>query len=145
MYRYLPQCKSFDSVRNEITQSIKAVAPSYEASEEENFKTLLEQTDKGYWDAISPTRHVPKKSERTLPHFMVRGTKDPIVDHAMVQRYVDALQAAGQPVNYIQVEGAGHAFFDWKPDPATRATFARYGVPYAAQMHSFFNNVFYKD
>jgi hypothetical protein len=55
----------------------------------------------------------------------------------MVQRYVDVLTAAGQPVDYIQVEGAGHAFFDWKPDATTRATFAKYGVPYAAQMQTF--------
>jgi acetyl esterase len=76
---------------------------------------------------------------------MVRGTEDPIVDHDMVQRYVDVLKAAGQNVNYIQVEGAGHAFFDWKPDAATRATFAQYGVPYAAQMQAFFNSIFYND
>lgn len=144
MPTYLPKRKSIIQVKNEITTAIKAVAPSYGASEAADFKTLLEQTDKGYWDAISPTRHVPKASERLLPHFIVRGTKDPIVDHAMVQRYVDVLAAAGQRVNYIQVEGAGHAFFDWKPDATTRATFAQYGVPYAAQMQAFFDSIFYK-
>ena len=145
MPTYLPKRKSVVEVKSEITNAIKAVAPSYGASEAADFKTLLEQTDQGYWDAISPTRHVPKASERLLPHFIVRGTKDPIVNHAMVQRYVDVLKAAGQPVNYIQVEGAGHAFFDWKPDATTRATFARYGVPYAAQMQSFFDSIFYKN
>jgi acetyl esterase len=143
MPSYLPKRKSLVQVKNEITSSIKAVAPSYGASEAADFKTLLEQTDRGYWDAISPTRHIPKAGERILPHFMVRGTKDPIVDYAMVQRYVDVLRAAGQPVSYIQVEDAGHAFFDWKPDATTRATFARYGVPYAAQMQTFFNEIFY--
>jgi acetyl esterase len=141
---YLPKLKSVVDVKNEITSAIKAVAPSYGASEAADFKTLLEQTDQDYWNAISPSKHVPQKSERVLPHFIVRGTKDPIVDHAMVQRYVDVLNAAGQPVKYIQVEGAGHAFFDWKPDAATRATFARYGVPYASQMKAFFDDVFYK-
>ena len=145
MPTYLPKRKTVFEVKNEITNAIKAVAPSYGASEAADFKTLLTQTDPGYWNAISPTRHVPKVSERVLPHFMVRGTKDPIVNHAMVQRYVDVLKAAGQPVNYIQVEGAGHAFFDWKPDAATRATFARYGVPYAAQMQGFFDGIFYKN
>jgi hypothetical protein len=43
------------------------------------------------------------------------------------------------------VEGAGHAFFDWKPDATTRATFARFGVPYAAKMQTFFNGIFYKN
>jgi acetyl esterase len=141
---YLPKRKSVVDVKNEITNAIKAVAPSYGASEAADFKTLLEQTDQGYWNAISPTSHVPNVRERVLPHFIVRGTKDPIVNHAMVQRYVDVLKAAGQPVDYIQVEGAGHAFFDWKPNAATRATFARYGVPYAAQMQTFFDSIFYK-
>jgi acetyl esterase len=142
---YLPKAKSIDQIKNEITSAVKAVAPSYGASEAADFKTLLEQTDQGYWDAISPSRHVPKASERLIPHFMVRGTKDLIVNDSMVQRYVDLLKAAGQPVTYIQVEGAGHAFFDWKPDAVTRATFAQYGVPYAALMQSFFNKIFYKN
>ena len=145
MPTYLPTRKSRVQVKTEITNGVKAVAPSYGAFDAADFNTLLEQTDQGYWDAISPTRHVPNASERVLPHFMVRGTEDPIVDHNMVQRYVDVLKAAGQPVNYIQVEGAGHAFFDWKPDAATRATFAQYGVPYAAQMQTFFNSIFYND
>jgi dienelactone hydrolase len=62
----------------------------------------------------------------------------------MIQRYVDVLNAAGQPVKYIQVEGASHAFFDWKPDAVTRSTFAKYGVPYAAEMLKFFDSIFYK-
>ena len=144
MPTYLPKRKTLVQVKTEITNAIKAVAPSYCAFDAADFKPLVEQKDQGYWDAISPSRHVPKVSGRLLPHFMVRGTEDPIVNHAMVQRYVDVLNAAGQPVNYIQIEGAGHAFFDWKTDATTRATFAKYGVPYAAEMQSFFNSIFYK-
>lgn len=143
MPTYLPKRKSVVQVKTEITNGVKGVAPSYGAFEAADFNSLLEQTDQGYWDAISPSKNVPKVSERVLPHFMVRGTEDPIVNHEMVQRYVDVLKAASQPIKYIQVEGAGHAFFDWKPDAKTRATFARYGVPYAAQMLSFFNEIFY--
>jgi acetyl esterase len=79
-----------------------------------------------------------------LPHFIVRGAEDPSVPHDVVRRYIDVLKAAGQTVKYMQVEGLGHAFFDWKPDPGTRSTFAKYGVKYAAEMQAFFNNVFYK-
>jgi dienelactone hydrolase len=74
---------------------------------------------------------------------MVRGTEDGLVRHPGVQAFADALQAAGQTVEYIQVEDAGHAFFDWKPDSGTKATFAKYGVPYAAKMKSLFDRVFY--
>jgi hypothetical protein len=37
----------------------------------------------------------------------------------------------------------GHAFFDWKPDEATKAAFAKYGVYYAAAMKAFFESVLY--
>jgi len=46
-------------------------------------------------------------------------------------------------VEYIQVKGAGHAFFDWKPDAETKATFAKYGVPNTRRMEKIFNAVFY--
>ena len=144
MPTYMPKRKSIVQVRNEITNAVKAVAPSYGPSDASDFKMFLEQTDQVYWDAISPVRHVPKVSERVLPHFIVRGSQDALVSHEVVQRYVEVLKAAGQSVQYIQVEGAGHAFFDWKPDATTRATFAQYGVPYAAQMQSFFDSIFYK-
>lgn len=64
------------------------------------------------------------------------------VPNDVVQSYVDVLKAAGQQVEYIQIEDAEHAFFDWKPDARTRTTFAKYGVKYAAQMQAFFNNAF---
>ena len=145
MPSYVPSDKSVDQVKDEIVSAIKVVAPSYGPSEASVFKMFLEQTDQEYWDAISPIKHVPGVSERPLPHFIVRGTEDSIVPHEVVQSYVDVLKAKGQRVNYIQVEGADHAFFDWKPDVGTRATFAKYGVPYAAEMKAFFDEVFYQN
>jgi len=141
---YMPAGKSVEQVRSGIMNSIKAVAPSYGPSEASEFRKFVEQTDPSYWNAISPIRHVPNVTERALPHFIVRGTEDPVITHEVVQRYVDALHHAGQTVNYIQVQGAGHAFFDWKPDATTRATFEKYGVKYAGQMRSFFDAVFGK-
>lgn len=139
---YLPKGKSVDQVRKEITNAIKAVAPSYGPSDARDFKMFIEQTTDEYYDAVSPVKHVPNKSERAVPHFIVRGTKDSLVPHQAVQSYVDVLKAADQRVEYIQVEDAEHAFFDWKPDDRTRATFAKYGVKYAAQMQAFFDSVF---
>lgn len=144
MPSYLPKGKPVAKVKNEIITAIKAVAPSYGPSDAADFAALIQQKDSGYRDAISPVKHVPNASERMLPHFIVRGTKDPIIPHDMVKRYVDVLNSAGQTAQYIQVEGAGHAFFDWKPDATTRATFNEYGVLYAAKMLSFFDNIFYK-
>ena len=141
---YIPKHKSIEEVKNEITKAVKGVAPSYGPFEASVFKDLLEQKDQEYWDAISPAAHVPEAKERLLPHFIIRGTEDPIVKNEMVQPYVELLKTKGQKVKYIQIDGAGHAFFDWKPDAKTRATFLELGVPYAAQMQAFFDSIFYK-
>jgi acetyl esterase len=142
---YIPKGKSIDQVKREITNAVKAVAPSYGPFHASDFKGFLEQKeDTLYLKAISPIEYVPNVNQRALPHLIVRGTKDPIVSNAMVQPYVDVLQKAGQRVEYIQVEGAGHAFFDWKPDATTRSTFRQLGVKYADAMRTFFDSVFYK-
>ena len=39
--------------------------------------------------------------------------------------------------------GVSHAFFHWKPNKSTKATFAKYGVYYAAAMKNFFLSVLY--
>jgi len=141
---YMPAGKSIDQVKKEITEAVKAAAPSYGPSDARHFKMFIEQTSEEYYDAVSPVKHVPNISERAVPHFIVRGTKDPVIPHQIVQSYIDVLKAAGQTVTYIQVEDADHAFFDWKPDAQTRSTFAKYGVKYSAAMQTFFDSVFYK-
>ena len=55
------------------------------------------------------------------------------------------LKEKGQTAVYDQVEGASHAFFDWKPNDQVKATFAKYGVPYAAKMRAFFEKHLYQD
>ena len=78
-----------------------------------------------------------------MPQFLTRGTRDRLISDAAVKEFVDALVQAGQRVEYVQVGGAGHAFFDWKPDDNTKATFARFGVYYAAAMRNFFLSTLY--
>lgn len=93
--------------------------------------------------ATAPLENLLSIQQRAVPQYLLRGTTDPLIQHAEVQAYADALKAAGQTVEYVQVEGAGHAFFDWKTDAQTKRTFAKYGVPYAAKMKEFFDTVFY--
>ncbi|MDF0706795.1 alpha/beta fold hydrolase [Flagellimonas okinawensis] len=143
MPTYMPKGKSIDQVKEEIMDAIKVAAPSYGPFSASDFKQFIQQTKQGYLDAVSPAQHVPDVGNRAIPHFIVRGTEDPLISHEVVQPYVEELKENGQTVEYIQVEGAGHAFFDWKPDAQTRDTFAKYGVPYAAEMKSFFDSVFY--
>lgn len=141
---YIPKGKSVEQVGKDITEAIKAVAPSYGPSDARDFKQFIEQTNEEYWDAVSPIKHVPNAKDRALPHFIVRGSNDPLITDKMIQLYVDVLKSQGQTAQYIQVEGASHAFFDWKPDAGTRGVFAKYGVKYADEMRKFFDGVFYK-
>ena len=144
MPTYIPEGKTVDQLRDEITSAIQVAAPSYGVFDGELLKNFAAATTDEYLNAIAPLRYVQNVSERAIPHYLIRGTEDPLITDEAVQAYADALDAAGQTVKYVQVEGASHAFFDWKPDVVTKATFAQYGVPYAADMKAFIDAVFYR-
>jgi acetyl esterase len=145
---YMPAGKTAAQVRAEILQAIKVAAPSY---------GVFSSSALGGWSrrggdtgqseaaikAISPQDNIPNIKDRAVPQFLLRGTVDPLIQNSAVQSYADALMAAGQTVEYVQVPGAAHAFLDWKPDPQVKSTFKRFGVPYAAKMEEFFDSVFY--
>ena len=141
---YLPAGKSIDRVRQEITQAIKAAAPSYGVF---SSTTLAHgsRSDRSPAEikACAPLDNIPNVHERAVPQYLLRGQLDPVITNSEVQKYADALKAAGQTVEYVQVEGASHAFFDWKPDAQTKAVFEKFGVPYAAKMEAFFDAIFY--
>ena len=92
--------------------------------------------------AVSPQEHIPNAKDRAVPQYLLRGTKIRLISDPDVQAFADALKAAGQTAEYVQVEGASHAFFDWKPDANTKATFAKYGVPVRGQDEEFLRRGF---
>lgn len=145
MPTYLPKGKSVEQVRAELSAAIKAAAPSYGVFSAAQLNTYSTEhaADQSWKEAVAPLSHIPQASERSVPQFLTRGTRDSLISDAMVKEFVDALVKAGQRVQYVQVGGASHAFFDWKPDARTKATFAQYGVYYAAEMRSFFESVLY--
>ena len=49
------------------------------------------------------------------PQFIAHGTKDMLVTHKTSRQYVKAMEAAGAPIRYIEVEGANHIFTN-KPE-----------------------------
>lgn len=140
---YMPKNKTIEQVRDEMMASVKAAAPSYGvfAGNLLNLYSDDPAADETWKEGISPLNNIPKTSEREVPLYLLRGTNDPIIKDDAVKEYVDALVKAGQRVEYVQVGGASHAFFDWKPDVNTKSTFARYGVYYAAEMKAFFSSV----
>ena len=145
MPSYLPKNKSVEQVRAEMMAAIKAAAPSYGVFSGNLLNHYSEDpTANDSWkEALAPISHIPKASERSVPQYLTRGTRDPLITDAAVSEFVNALVKAGQRVEYVQIGGASHAFFDWKPNATTKATFAQYGVYYAAEMKAFFNSVLY--
>jgi acetyl esterase/lipase len=140
---YIPKNKSVQQVHSEITKAIKAAAPSYGVFGGDMLKRYASDNSEASLKAICPIENIPDVKERAVPQLLLRGTSDMLIKDEPVQAYTDALKTAGQTVEYMKVEGASHAFFDWKPDAQTKATFVKYGVPYAAKMKSFFDAVFY--
>jgi acetyl esterase/lipase len=140
---YLPKGKSVADVRKEMLAAIKGAAPSYGVFDGPflNHYSDSPAANDSWKAAISPALHIPKASERAVPQYLTRGTQDPLITDAMCKSFMDALVKAGQRVEYVQVGGAQHAFFDWKPDAQTKATFKQYGVYYAAEMKAFFESV----
>jgi len=145
MPSYMPKNKTVEQVRGEMMAAIKAAAPSYGVFRAARLNVYTDDpaANDSWKAAVAPLEHIPAATERAVPQFLVRGTRDSLVRHDDVQEFLDMLTKAGQRAEYIQVGGAGHAFFDWKPDENTRATFARYGVYYAAAMKAFFESVLY--
>jgi acetyl esterase/lipase len=141
---YMPKGKSSADVKKEMVAAIKAAAPTYGVFDGPflNHHSEDPAANDSWKAAISPQRHIPKASDRAVPQYLLRGTRDPLIQDEMCKSFMEALTNAGQRVEYVQVGGAQHAFLDWKPDAATKATFEQYGVYYAAQMKTFFESVF---
>jgi acetyl esterase/lipase len=142
---YLPKGKSAVQVRDDMLKAIKAAAPSYGVFSAAQLNPYSdEHRDDPMWkEAVAPLSHIPNATQRSVPQFLTRGTRDRLISDEAVKEFVEALVKAGQRVEYVQVGGAGHAFFDWKPDENTKATFNRFGVYYAAAMRNFFVSTLY--
>ncbi len=143
MPSYLPKGKTAEQVRADLMKAIKAGAPSYGVFAPASLKSYSDDpaADQSWVDAVAPILHIPAATERAVPEFLTRGTNDRLITDAPVKDFTDALVKAGQRAEYVQIGGASHAFFDWKPTEGTKATFAKYGVYYAAAMKNFFMSV----
>ncbi|MFH0842925.1 MAG: alpha/beta hydrolase, partial [Bacteroidota bacterium] len=130
MPSYMPANKTVNQVRNELMASIKAAAPSYGVFGGQLLNHYSEDpaADDTWKDGIAPLGNIPDANERAVPQYLTRGTNDGLIRDEPVKEFVDALVKKGQRVQYVQIGGAGHAFFDWKPDQRTKDTFYKYGV-----------------
>ncbi len=139
---YMPKGMSVRKARKAL-KSIKAVAPNYGIFAVNDIQSVVRDLPEEAQKAVAPICHIPSAAKRQIPHWINRGTKDPIISEEITVAYQNALLEAGQRAEYVRVPDAVHAYYDWKPDAATKATFWQYGAPYAHQMEEFFNSVFY--
>ena len=124
--------------------AIKAAAPSYGVFDRGSLARFVSGLSEEEQKLVAPNENIPSVKDRAIPQYLVLGTLDRTVGREPMEEYVENLKTAGQKVEFVIVEGASHAFFDWKPDQGTKDTFAKFGVPYAADMKRFFDEVFYK-
>jgi acetyl esterase/lipase len=140
---YVPAGMSVAELKAKMLTAIKTAAPSYGVFGGPWLRADAESpaADESWNRGVQPLYSIPEASARAVPQFLTRGTLDPLIKDEMCKEFVDALVKAGQRAEYVQIGGAGHAFFDWKPDARTKATFMEYGVYYAAKMKAFFASV----
>jgi len=136
---YMPKGMSSKKARKQLTKSIKAAAPSYGVFDQQSLRSFISDLDENGQKAVTPDCNIPDAKKHSAPQFLVLGTQDRTVQRAPMELYVEHLQQAGQRADLVIVEGASHAFFDWKPDQGTKNTFSRFGVPYALKMKQFFD------
>lgn len=140
---YMPKGMSVKKARKNL-KAIKAVAPNYGIFSVSGIERFVRNLPEEGKKAVAPIDNIPSPKSRKIPHWINRGTEDTLISDESTMEYYNALKAAGQEVYYVKVPGAAHAYYDWKPDSATKETFIKYGEPYARQMEDFFNTVFYK-
>lgn len=145
MPTYMPKGKTVEQVKADLVAAIKVAAPSYGVFGGALLNHYSDDpaANDTWKEAIAPQSNIPNVKDRAVPQYLIRGTQDSLIKDEAVKAYVDALVKAGQRVEYVQVGGASHAFFDWKPDQRTKDTFAKYGVFYCAEMEAFFSSVLY--
>lgn len=146
VYEYLPTYMPAGMTAAQARQSlmaIKAVAPNYGIFSVSGLARFVDNLPEAGQKAVAPQENIPDPKVRRIPTWINRGTEDPLIDDESTIGYFNALKDAGQPVIYVKVPGAVHAYYDWKPDSATKETFRKFGAPYCRQMEDFFDTVFY--
>jgi len=138
---YMPKGESVSQLKKELSKSILGAVPSYAVLNSARLGHYMEKEGEEAINAVTPACYIPDVSKRAVPQLLFRGTEDPIISDNAVMTYQKALVNAGQRAEYIQVGGASHAFFDWKPDEMTKATFKKYGEFHASQMLHFFDSI----
>lgn len=142
MPTYMPEGMTVKDAKESLL-AIKAVAPNYGIFSSQGIGRFVRNLPDEGRAALAPLDNIPDPEVRKIPHWINRGTDDPLISEETTMEYFNALKEAGQEVYYVRVPDAVHAYYDWKPDSATKDTFWKYGVPYIRKMEEFFDTIFY--
>ena len=77
-------------------------------------------------DKVAKANPITYITARTQPFFIAHGEQDPLVPHHQSELLEAALKAAGVPVTFYTVKGAGHGFRDATADKMMLDFFARH-------------------
>jgi hypothetical protein len=124
----------------DLQAAVQAVEPSYGVfANVDDF-----DADHDWNEHVSPIDNIPDSSVRVLPpQHLTRGSADPLISAPSLQDYAGALMAAGQVSSIDTIDGASHAYLDWKPHAGTIETFNTYGMEGIGLMVDFYDSVFY--
>lgn len=140
---YIPNGKTTAQVRNEICSALLGAVPTYPVLTE-NMLQRFYQDEPDALNHVTPIDFIPKAADRKVPQLIIRGTQDGLIRDADIQDYCTAMTRAGQDVKYLQIGGIGHAFFDWRHNPASVETFDRFARPQLKIMENFFDDILSK-
>jgi len=77
-------------------------------------------------DKVARANPITYVTSDAPPFFIAHGDRDPLVPHHQSQLLEAALKAAGVPVSFYTVKGAGHGFRDATADAKRTDFFAKY-------------------
>ncbi|MGE0771957.1 MAG: alpha/beta hydrolase [Cyclobacteriaceae bacterium] len=96
------------------------------------------------YKTVSPMLNIAQATERKYPPMLCTvGSNDALTTPASVKAFADALQQAGQPVEYWVHEGRPHAFLDSGSNQFLGIAFEKDAPPAIDKIISFLDGVFY--
>jgi acetyl esterase len=95
-----------------------------------------------YYYAVSPIHNIPSSAEKKLPpQLCTVGSMDNVVSPASVRSYVDALQKAGQQVEYWEYKDKPHAYLNSGSNQFLGISFEKDAPEVLNKIISFLNSV----
>lgn len=137
---YVPRGKSVAQLRSDISSALLGAIPTYPVVSE-RLVSMWDKSPKEELQAVTPVCRIPRASVRRAPQLLLRGTLDGLITDADMQEYIKAMSDAGQEVKYLQVGGIGHAFLDWRHEPASQDRFDRFARPQIRLMLEFCDEI----